>query len=36
MLYIGEGYNKILLVNGGEIQWTYSTGPGQENVVGID
>lgn len=30
MLYIGEGYNKILLVNKGKIIWTYSTGPGWE------
>jgi len=30
MLYIGEGYNKILLVNGGKITWTYSTGGGWE------
>lgn len=30
MLYIGEGYNKILLVNKGKITWTYSTGPGWE------
>jgi hypothetical protein len=30
MLYIGEGYNKILLANDGKIQWTYSTGPGWE------
>jgi hypothetical protein len=30
MLYIGEGYNKILLVNRGKIIWTYSTGPGWE------
>jgi hypothetical protein len=30
MLYIGEGYNKILLINGGKIIWTYSTGPGWE------
>jgi len=30
MLYIGEGYNKILLVNGGKIVWTYSTGSGWE------
>lgn len=30
MLYIGEGYNKILLVNNGKIAWTYSTGPGWE------
>jgi hypothetical protein len=30
MLYIGEGYNKIFLVNQGKIIWTYSTGPGWE------
>jgi hypothetical protein len=30
MLYIGEGYNKILLVNDGKILWTYSTGSGWE------
>jgi hypothetical protein len=30
MLYIGEGYNKILLVNQGKIIWTYSTGTGWE------
>jgi hypothetical protein len=30
MLYIGEGYNKILLAIDGKIQWTYSTGPGWE------
>jgi len=30
MLYVGEGYNKILLVNNGKIIWTYSTGPGWE------
>ena len=30
MLYIGEGYNKILLVDGGKIVWTYSTGKGWE------
>jgi hypothetical protein len=30
MLYIGEGYNKILLVNGGKTIWTYSTGSGWE------
>ena len=30
MLYIGEGYNKILLVDSGKIIWTYSTGPGWE------
>jgi hypothetical protein len=27
MLYIGEGYNKMLLVNGGKIIWTYNTAP---------
>ena len=30
MLYIGEGYNKILLVDKGKITWTYSTGSGWE------
>jgi hypothetical protein len=30
MLYIGEGYNEILLVNKGKIVWRYSTGPGWE------
>ena len=30
MLYVGEGYNKMLLVNKGKIIWTYSTGPGNE------
>jgi hypothetical protein len=30
MLYVGEGYNKILLVNRGKVVWTYSTGPGWE------
>jgi hypothetical protein len=30
MLYIGEGYNKILLVDKGKIIWTYSTGSGWE------
>ena len=30
MLYVGEGFNKILLVNHGKIIWTYSTGPGWE------
>ncbi len=29
MLYIGEGYNKMFLVNHGKIVWTYSTGPGE-------
>jgi hypothetical protein len=30
MLYIGEGYNKILLAASGKIAWTYSTGSGWE------
>ena len=30
MLYFGECYNKIFLVNEGKIIWTYSTGPGCE------
>lgn len=30
MLYAGEGYNTILLVNEGKVVWTYSTGPGGE------
>src|SRR5580704_15463980 len=30
MLYIGEGHNKMFLVNGGKIIWTYSTGKGNE------
>src|SRR5271163_1581498 len=30
MLYIGEGYNKMFLINDGKIIWTYSTGPGNE------
>jgi hypothetical protein len=30
MLYVGEGYNRILLVNKGKIVWTYSTGNGWE------
>jgi hypothetical protein len=30
MLYIGEGYNKMFLVDKGKIIWTYSTGPGFE------
>ncbi len=30
MLYVGEGHNKILLVNKGKIIWTYSTGSGWE------
>ncbi len=30
MLYAGEGYNIIFLVNRGHVVWTYSTGPGGE------
>jgi hypothetical protein len=30
MLYIGEGYNKMFLINDGKIIWTYQTGPGNE------
>ena len=30
MLYIGEGCNKIFLVNDGKVIWTYSTGKGFE------
>jgi hypothetical protein len=30
MLYIGEGYNKIFLVDGGKVIWTYVTGKGGE------
>ncbi len=30
MLYIGEGSNKMFVVNHGRIVWTYSTGPGNE------
>jgi hypothetical protein len=30
MVYVGEGYNKILVVNKGKIIWTYSTGTGWE------
>ena len=30
MLYIGEGYNKMFVIDGGKIVWTYSTGPGNE------
>ena len=30
MLYIGEGYNKMFLVNRGKVLWTYSTGGGNE------
>src|SRR5690242_13159451 len=30
MLYIGEGYNKMFVINNGKIIWTYSTGRGYE------
>jgi hypothetical protein len=30
MLYAGEGYNTIFLVNEGKVVWTYSTGKGGE------
>ena len=30
MLYLGEGYNKMFLIDRGRIAWTYSTGPGNE------
>lgn len=30
MLYCGEGYNKMFLINNGKIIWTYSTGKGNE------
>jgi len=30
MLYVGEGYNTIFLVNRGKVVWTYSTGKGGE------
>jgi hypothetical protein len=30
MLYAGEGYNKMFLVNNGKVVWTYATGPGNE------
>jgi hypothetical protein len=30
MLYIGEGYNKMFVINDGKIIWTYSTGKGNE------
>ena len=30
MLYIGEGLNKIFIINNGKIIWTYSTGKGWE------
>lgn len=30
MLYIGEGYNKIFLIDHGKTAWTYATGGGNE------
>ncbi len=30
MLYIGEGDNRIYILNKGKVVWTYSTGPGNE------
>lgn len=30
MLFIGEGYNKMLLIKDGQVIWTYSTGKGWE------
>jgi hypothetical protein len=30
MLYIGEGCNKVFLIDGGKVIWTYSTGKGWE------
>jgi hypothetical protein len=30
MLYAGEGYNKMFVINNGKIIWTYSTGKGNE------
>lgn len=30
MLYAGEGYNKMFVINNGKIVWTYSTGKGNE------
>jgi len=30
MLFAGEGYNNILLVDGGKVIWNYFTGPGGE------
>jgi len=30
MLYAGEGYNTLFLVNGGKVIWTYSSGRGGE------
>jgi hypothetical protein len=30
MLYVGENYTKMFLVNNGSVIWTYQTGPGYE------
>ncbi|MDP9033356.1 MAG: hypothetical protein M3O50_00990 [Myxococcota bacterium] len=30
MLYVGENYDRITLVNGGKVVWTYDTAPGYE------
>jgi hypothetical protein len=30
MLYIGEGYNKMFIINQGKVIWTYQTGRGNE------
>lgn len=30
MLYLGEGYNKLLVIDKGKVIWTYSTGTGWE------
>jgi hypothetical protein len=30
MLYVGENYTKMFLVNAGKVIWTYQTGPGYE------
>jgi len=30
MLYVGENYTKMFLVNDGRVIWTYQTGPGNE------
>lgn len=30
MIYIGEGYNRISIINDGKIVWKYDTGPGWE------
>ena len=30
MLYVGENYDRITMVNGGKVVWTYDTAPGYE------